>query len=372
MEPKSIFIVAGESSGDIHASKLIKEIKELKPDLKFVGIGGNKMIDAGLVNLFPLENISVVGFFEVLKNIKEIRKAFQICKEYLETKKIELVILVDFPGFNIKIAQYAKGLGIPVCYYIAPQMWAWGKGRLKKFKENIDLLLVVFPFEKDFFSNEVQNVEFVGHPLLDEPFFQNEFLNYEERENSIALLPGSRISEIYHHKKLVVELIHSITKEYPNYRIRIPFPNAAIPKKLIEEFRKASSNVKLEANSYEVMKNSKVGIIKSGTSNLEAALLGLPFIMFYKTSFLTYFIAKNLIELDYISIVNILKREKIIQEFIQKEAEPKRILIELKQLIENKTYYNQLQESFLEIRKLLGGAGASVRAANKILDYFDL
>ncbi len=372
MKNPTIFIVAGENSGDIHASKLMSHLKTIVPGIRFIGIGGKRMEAEGLRTIIQLDKISVVGIVEVLKNINYIRSAFAQSKRILESKNLDLVVLVDFPGFNLKIAELARRNKIPVCYYIAPQLWAWGKKRIYKLQKFVDLLLVVFPFEKEFFSPYVSNLEFVGHPLLDEPVFQMELLPFEKRENSIALLPGSRKSEILHHKKLTLDLIENISKEIPGYKINIPLSDEKFFEVFSKEIKSYRGNVNFVHNSFEILRNSKVGLIKSGTANLEAALLGLPFVMFYKTSFWTYLIAKRLIEIDYISIVNILLKGNYVPEFIQKNAVPERIVEVIKTILQDNNIYEGYQRICSRVKELLGGKGASERAARKIVEIFGL
>lgn len=371
MSGRTIFIVAGENSGDIHASKLMSHLKRLKSDLRFIGIGGKRMEKEGLQSLVPLESISVVGFFEVLRNIYFFREILQNCKRLFKSEKVDLLILVDYPGFNIRLAEIAKKLGIPVCYYIAPQLWAWGIGRMHKLQKFIDLLLVVFPFEVDFFSPYIKNVEFVGHPLLDETIFQEQIPTFDERENSVAYLPGSRKSELKQHMSLTINLVAEIKMQMPDYVVRIPLSDSS-DKDMFSESLAKFSNVVFSNNPYEVLRSSKVGIIKSGTSNLEAALLGLPFVMFYKTSFITYQLAKRIINTDKISIVNILLGCKFVHEFIQNNAHPKAILKAVNDIINNKSIYEEYLRTFAEIKSLLGNTGASERAAIKISEFFNI
>lgn len=372
MRPRRIFVVAGESSGDLHASKLLAQLKELIPNVAFIGIGGKRMSEVGLESIVPLEKVSVVGFAEVLKNLNFFRKTLSHCKEILSAGDIDLVILVDFPGFNLRLAEIASSLGIPVCYYIAPQLWAWGQQRIKKIEKFVDLLLVVFPFEKEFFSRFRTNVEFVGHPLLDEPIFQVRMLPFDERQNWIAILPGSRKSEINYHKKLVFEIIEQLAKELPDYEIKIPSVNSSFFDDLTIQIQKKFPFVIFEQNAYDLMHSSKIGIIKSGTSNLEAALLGLPFVMFYKTSFITYSIAKQLVKLNYISIVNLLLNGSYVPEFIQKDANANNIVKSIKSILSDIEIYHSMQTAFTRIKDLLGGQGAAERAAKKIVNFFGL
>ena len=368
----NVFIVAGESSGDIHASLLMEELRRNRPNLNFIGIGGSRMAKSGLKTIVDISKISVVGFAEVLKNLKFFKWVFNKCEEIFKTQKIDLLICVDFPGFNLRLTKIAKKYKIPVCYYIAPQLWAWGQRRIKTIQKNVDLLLVVFPFEKDFFSKYLKNVEFVGHPLLDLPIFKEPFLNFEERDDTIALLPGSRKVEILHHLTLISKLVELIKSFSSKYEIVIPisnFENEILLKNYLGERIKS---VRFEYDSLEVLRTSKAGVIKSGTSNLEAGLLGLPFVMFYKTSVLTYLIARRLVNLEHISIVNILLDGNYIPEFIQEFAQPEKIFASLKTIFEDREVYHQMQNSFLKLRRILGEEGATQKAVQNILNYFNL
>lgn len=369
--PKNIFIVAGEPSGDSNAANLMRSLKSLNNNISFVGIGGQEMASEGLSTIVPLEDISIVGFWEVAKKINFIQSIFKKCKNIFKTQRIDLLILVDFPGFNLKLANLAKEFSIPVCYYIAPQVWAWGKSRISKIQRFVDLLFVVFPFEKEFYEQNGINAHFVGHPIMDNEIFQRDFLLPTERENTIAILPGSRKQEIIHHKKIIDDLTLTIKRELKDFRVAIPltknFASIDLPKHL-----KYSDEIEFVSDSRELMKKSKVGIIKTGTSNLEAALLGLPFVMFYKTSNISYTIGKSLVKLSEISIVNILLGRKIVPEFIQSEATAEKICNAIKFILDSDDVYYEMQKYFYEVKNLLGGAGASKRAAEIIIKYFAL
>ncbi|MGA2298554.1 MAG: lipid-A-disaccharide synthase, partial [FCB group bacterium] len=218
---KKIFIVAGDSSGDRYAGRLMAEIKSRKPGIQFLGIGGEEMLKAGLKSIVPLEKISVVGFWEVAKRFNFFRNLIEQCKKILLDENIDLFIPVDYPGFNIRLAGYAKKINIPVFYYIAPQLWAWGKNRAEKLAKVTDKLFVVFPFEVDFFKSKGINADFVGHPLLDSPEFNSNFLKYSERKNIIAFLPGSRNQEIKRHFPLLSKTADLLMQKLPDYEIGI-------------------------------------------------------------------------------------------------------------------------------------------------------
>lgn len=369
--PKNIFIVAGESSGDFNAANLMKALKSLNNNINFVGIGGQEMASEGLATIVPLEDISIVGFWEVAKQIAFIQRVFKKCRNIFKIQQIDLLILVDFPGFNLKLASIAKEFSIPVCYYIAPQVWAWGKGRISKMQRFVDLLFVVFPFEKEFYERKGIDAHFVGHPIMDNEIFQGDFLLPTERENIIAILPGSRKQEIIHHKRIIDNLILTIKRELKGFEVAIPltknFAGVELPRHL-----KYSDEIEFVSDSRELMRRSKVGIVKTGTSNLEAALLGLPFVMFYKTSSISYTVGKFLVNLDEISIVNILLKRKIVPEFIQSEATAEKICSAIKFILTNDDVYCEMQKYFYQVKRLLGGSGASKRAAEIIIKYFAL
>ncbi len=362
-----IFISAGDPSGDIHAARLMKELKKIIPDIEFIGIGGYRMQTEGLQSIIPIQEISVVGFWEVLKKINIFRNLMSNCKNIFTNKKVDLFLPVDYPGFNIKLAKFAKSKNIPVAYYIAPQLWAWGKNRARKLS-GVDKLFVVFPFEVDFFKQFGINAEFVGHPLLDNPLLKEKSSDFSERENIIALLPGSRQQEIEKHLELFVQSAVLFKETYTDFKIVL----AKNVNTNIERYYKflQDYNVLVEENSLELMKKAKIGIVKTGTSNLEAALAGMPFVMVYKTSFFSYVLSKQLIELEYISIVNILKNKTIVPEIIQQDANPQKISKSLIDMLTSQEKIQLIQNVYSEIRDRLCSASASQTTAEKIRDYF--
>lgn len=365
---KRFFIVAGESSGDIHAAKLMQALREKEDDIEFVGIGGENMLKQGLNSLIPIEQMSVVGITEVLKKILFFREVMYLCRNSLRQGNFDAFIPVDYPGFNIRLASHAKKLGIPVIYYIAPQLWAWGKNRIQKLSENIDLLLLVFPFELDFFSEMDINSVFVGHPLLDDPDYERDFLPREKRDKAIAVFPGSRKQEILKHRGLVEAIIDLLDKRLPEYQIRIAVSkesHKSFYKHIIHKFPR----VIISNEPKKLMLTSMTGTIKTGTSNLEAALCGLPINMFYKTSFLSYWLGRKVVNLEHLSLINILTKKNVINEFIQKDANAESIVEDILDIIQNEKRYKNIQETYVKIRQLLGDKGASERAATAILNF---
>ncbi len=361
---KKIFIIAGEQSGEMHAAFLMDKIKDMIPDIQFFGIGGQQMEQRGLKSIVPLKDFSVVGFFEVAKKISFFNKILNECKNILQNGGFDAFIPVDFPGFNIRLAKFAKSINIPVIYYIAPQLWAWGKNRAKELSDSVDKLLVVFPFEVEFFKLYSIDCHFVGHPLLERIKPAEE----KERLKKIAFLPGSRMQELHSHLPLLENISSELKKKLPDYKISLA-KSPLINQEFFDFIAMRNPDWEFSDNSIELMRESQVGIIKTGTSNLEAALCGLPFIMFYKTSFISYFLGKKFINLDFISLVNILSGKKVITEYIQSDINPKLMTNEIYDLVNNKDKYKSIQNEFLKIREMLGEASASEKAANIIVNF---
>lgn len=363
-----VFISAGEPSGDLHAAKLITAIKQMNPEVEFVGIGGKEMQSTGFRSIIPLEEIAVVGFWEVAKKYTKFINLEKQCQSILKSEKIDLFIPVDYPGFNIRIAKYAKSIGIPVMYYIAPQLWAWGKNRATKLASVTDELLTVFPFEEDFFRKEGINANFVGHPLLDIPEFKQDFPNFHERKDLLLLLPGSRKQEIIKHLDLLIDTAEAFHSHQPNFDIALVKSNN-LSYALFSEKLRNHKFISLVQQDRELMRSAKLGIIKTGTSNLEAMLSGMPFSMYYKTSPLTYFWGKNIINIEYLSIVNILANKPLIREFIQADATAEQLAKASLELLSSPEKYEAIQSEFRRLKDMLGSSGASLNAAKAVMKF---
>lgn len=358
-----IFISAGDPSGDKHAARVMRELKNSFDEVKFIGIGGPEMEKEGLSSIVPMTEISVVGFLEVAKKYGFFLSLINKCKDIIKNEKPDLFLPVDYPGFNIRLAEFARNQGTKVVYYIAPQLWAWGRNRTRKLQKSVDKLLVVFPFEEKFFKSEDIDTTFVGHPSLEDNVFQEEI---EKDRNLIALLPGSRNQEIKNHLELFLET----TKYFPsNFKFGIAkSPN--IPIDMFEIVNKYK-NCEIWDNSRDLMKKAFAGIVKTGTSNLEACFCEMPFSMVYKTSFFTYQLAKNLINLDYISIVNILTNKSLVPEIIQSDAKPKKLASSLLEIINNQDRYDNIVSDFKNIKSKLKEKKASKKSAKIIKKMFE-
>lgn len=361
-----IMIIAGEPSGDIHGALLMKQIKLLYNNVEFIGIGGEKMIQEGLKSIIDISKIAVVGFIEVIKQYRVFSKLLKKCKKLLLTESIDCFIPIDYPGFNIKIAKYAYDIEIPVYYYIAPQLWAWGKNRYKKLQEVITKLLVVFPFEEHFFNQRGINATFIGHPLLDNPIFNLPSKNFEEKENIIAFFPGSRRQELKKNLELFINTADLLNENLNNYSFEFAVSSNLSPDDF-SMLKFYNFNYKLVNNSIDLMRRAKIGVVKTGTTTLEASLLGLNMVMAYKASLSHYILGKYLVNLDYLSLPNILLNKEIIPECIQKQATPKRIAQNVLNLLNNHDLCTKQQQEFNKIREILGHKGAAFNAANIIL-----
>lgn len=362
---KSYFIIAGDPSGDSHGALLIREIRKIEPKSRFYGIGGSAMAAEGFESIILQKCVSVVGFWEVVKKYGFFRNLLKRCQNILLNDKPDAFIPIDYPGFNIRLAKYAKSINIPVIYYIAPQLWAWGKNRANQLVGNVDKLLTVFPFETEFFAQSGIKTEFIGHPLLDNPNFGEAIPS--ERENVLAFFPGSREQEVVKHLKLLSDILlrTGLDKQFEIVIAKAHNVSDNVYNPFSLRFRK----IGFETDSIKLLKSAKAGFIKTGTSNLEAALAELPFAMYYKTSIVSYLIAKRLVNLEHISMVNILMKKVVVREFVQNDIEPVDVANHLRTLMTDDVKRLSMIEDFREIRKYLGGKGASERAAKIITDF---
>jgi lipid-A-disaccharide synthase len=372
-EGKEILIISGEVSGDLIGAGLITQIKKLNPSIRISGIGGEKMKQAGMELIFHSDQMAFLGFWEILKHYPFIRKVRAKILNKVVENKIKNAVLIDYPGFNLNIAPRLKKLGVKIVYYVSPQLWAWGTGRVKKIQKFIEKILVIFPFEKDFYSKMNVDVEFVGHPLVervnDYSFLSKDELyqklNLDKGKEILLLLPGSRKQEI---ERIFPEVIKVAKKLAEKFNLQIVVASSSnIDKNILNEL---SDNVKFTVASYvtyDLMKHSKFGIIKSGTSTLEAGYFSLPMIVVYKTSAVSYLIGSNLIKIDKIAMANIILGEKVVPEVIQSEVNEKTIFEQCNKILSDKNKYDQIRLKLGEIKNLLGEVGASEKAAKSIL-----
>jgi lipid-A-disaccharide synthase len=363
------YIIAGEASGDLHGSNLIKELKKIDANANIRCWGGDKMKDAGGALVKHYRDLAFMGFAEVLKNLGTILQNLKFCKQDILHFEPDALILIDYPGFNLRIAKWAKQQGIKVIYYISPQVWAWKENRVKQMKENIDKMIIIIPFEKDYFKNKWNwNVEYVGHPLAQ--VAESEMSNVRPERFSqkqiVALLPGSRKQEIAKKLPVMVE----VSKYFPEYQF-IVGEAPSVEDEFYQQFTKDYSNVSVVKNqTYNLLIQAKAALVTSGTATLETALFGVPQVVCYKGSPISYEIAKRVIKVKYIAMVNLIMNKPVVKELIQKELTVDNLKRELEELLTNESRIAQMKKDYADLRNILSkGGNASANAARSILDF---
>ena len=369
------YIIAGEASGDLHGSNLIKELHKLDAAANIRCWGGNKMEAAGATLVKHYRGLAFMGFIEVITNLRTIFRNIHLCKKDILANRPDVLILIDYPGFNLRIAKWAKQQGLKIVYYISPQVWAWKENRVKGIKENVDKMLVILPFEKDFYKKWNYEVEYVGHPLVQvvDSFLmtvdskaQPTASNQQLTTNIIALLPGSRKQEIL--KKLPIML--EVAKHFPDYQFivaKAPGLEENFYNELLAPYKNVSSAVN---KTYELLSQSTAALVTSGTATLETALFGVPEVVCYKGSSISYQIAKRLVKIKYICLVNLIMDKEVVKELIQQELTVKNLAKELKDLLSNPAKQEQLKKDYTELKNLLSQGGhASANAAKNIYNF---
>lgn len=372
---KKILIIAGEASGDLHGSSLVKELKKINSNLEIFGIGGDRMKNQGVELIFHVEKLSFMGFFEVIKNLSFIRGVMKRMTSMIETRRPDLVILIDYPGFNLRFARKVKRLGIPVVYYISPQVWAWGGNRVKKMQNLIDKMMVIFPFEKEIYRKFNIECEFVGHPLLEvtRPVlsaedFQKKF-GIRKNDVVVGLLPGSRWQEVEKILPIMLESSKLLKTRIKNLKVLLGLAPTIKKEKIESLLNHAGSQVKVVENlTYDLMKHADLLLIASGSATLECAILGTPFLVLYKTSLWTYLVAKSLITIPNIALANVVAGKRIVPEFIQSQAIPNRIAEEMYEILTDRERYKSIQNELKKVKEKLGEDGASKKAAQIVTE----
>jgi lipid-A-disaccharide synthase len=371
MKSKKILMVAGEVSGDLHGSLLIEAIRRFDPKIQFFGVGGERLEKKGMNVLCSSQSLSVVGITEVFFKIGSILKALRRLKRSLRQERPDLVILIDFPDFNLRVAKMAHRKGIPVLYYISPQVWAWRSGRVKTIARLVKKMLVFFPFEVPLYEAAGVDVEWVGHPLLDlvKPSFSKgeayRRFGLDSRLKTIGLLPGSRVHEVKRLLPPMVDSIHLLRKEMPDLQFIIPVAPGISKEAFSPWMKNISIPVQVvEGWTYDVMNVSDLLITASGTATLEAMILGKPMVIVYKVSWADYWIGRLMIQVDHIGLANLVAEKEIAPELIQTEVTPERIAEEALRLLRDPILNRHVTESMAEGRQKLGESGAVQRAAD--------
>ncbi len=365
------YIIAGEASGDLHGSNLMKELYRQDPEAEIRFWGGDLMQAAGGTLVKHYRDLAFMGFAEVVQNLGTILRNIKFCKEDIKAFNPDAIIFIDYPGFNMRIAKWAKPLGYATHYYISPQIWAWKENRIKAIKRDVDHMYIILPFEKDFYEDKHSyKVEFVGHPLIDaihnrKPADKESFRKEHDLDDRpvIALLPGSRKQEI---SKMLSGML-SIVNDFPDYQFVI----AGAPAQeytFYEQFL-SNSNVKFISNkTYDLLSIAHAALVTSGTATLETALFKVPEVVCYKGNWISYQIAKRIITLKYISLVNLIMDKEVVKELIQDDFNTKNIKAELHKILEPGHRENLLKQYDL-LEQKLGGEGASSKTANLIIKH---
>lgn len=366
------YIIAGEASGDLHGSNLVRELKQKDPSARFRGYGGDLMIREGVEVVKHISELDFMGFWEILVNLRTILGQLSHCRKDLAEWKPDAVILIDYPGFNLRIAETASRAGIRVFYYISPQLWAWKQGRILKIKKFVDKLFVILPFEKDFYARFNYQVDFVGHPLLDAvsalpPAIPKDFKTRNDLDSReiIALLPGSRKQEI---KRILPVMLSVVPRFSEQYNIVIAATTAVSPQ-FYHQFTGQLPVTLVVDQTYDLMRVAAGALITSGTATLEAALLNLPQVVCYKANPLSFAIARRLVHLKYISLVNLILQKDAVKELIQKDMNEETLAMHLENILFSENSRQQIFADYVELQRKLGGKGASAVTAELITGY---
>ncbi|MDP8264750.1 MAG: lipid-A-disaccharide synthase [Candidatus Aceula lacicola] len=368
-----LIIVAGEASGDAHAACLVNAIKDLDSNVTFSGLGGERMASSGVELYADLTKIAVIGFIEVLKHYSEFKKLFDLILIKARETNAKAVILVDYPGFNLKLAKKLKKMGIKVIYYISPQVWAWNEKRVELIKNVVDKMIVLFEFEKEFYAKKGLDVVYVGHPLVDEAKANEtrdsvmEETGLEKSKKTIALLPGSRQKEITRLLPVMINAAKNLYQKNQDLQFLI-LKASTISDNLLNKYLSKDFPIKILNNrSYDGINASDFCLVASGTATLEVAIFDKPMVVIYKTSFLTWALAKLLIKIPYIGLVNVVAQKKVVPECVQLDATEIKIVSETISILSDPIKTKSIKSDLTKVKNALGAPGASMRAAKEIL-----
>ena len=394
---KKIFWLVGDKSGDMHASRVMKELNETISNIQHFGIGGALMSEQGLEPLFPFQRFLIMGFVEVIKHIPFILKVESTIKRFLSKIRPDIVVLVDYPGLNLRVARIAKKMRLKVFYFICPQFWAWKHYRVLQLKKYCDFVACIFPFEKGILDKYEINSSYVGHPIMEEIEIKLDKKSFADKHGLdsnktwIGFFPGSRRTEVKRLLPIYQETIKRLSETKPEYQFLIsivPPPTPPInvggidmpspisvggndlphPRSMREGGRGGIPSFMIQGYNYEIMKHCDFLIVKSGTSTVETAILGTPFALVYKANYFSYFLAKMIIKVKFIGMPNIILDKKVVPELIQSEVTPEKIIETIFYFIENKKEYNEMKTQFNELHNILGTKSASKTTADLIIE----
>jgi lipid-A-disaccharide synthase len=367
-----VMMIAGEASGDAHGAGVVRELKRRQPSIEIFGIGGDKMRQEGMTLTYHVRELSFMGFVEVLQHLPLIWSVERTLEQLLVLKKPDVVLLIDYPGFNLRFARKAKKHGMKIVYYISPQVWAWKKGRVKKMVGVVDKMLVVFPFEEEIYRKKGIDVQFVGHPLLEElnvEFTRDQFCKrhgLDPKNKILALIPGSRRQEIENLFSVMARAAGALQRDERCEIVVAVAPN--LRRELFETFVPPGVSLHFAENAtHEVMKYAHLAIVTSGTATLETACFETPMVVVYRTSWITYHIARALVRIKNISLVNIVAGKTIVPELVQGDATVPKIVAAVSELFRNEERCFRMRKELSAVKGLLGSLGASTNVAKTIL-----
>lgn len=370
-----IFIIACEASADLHGAHLVTELRKLLPGADFCGLGGLKMKAAEVRIFHDMTKISALGLGDVLRNYFKYLKIFNDTIRLIKKEKPDVLVTIDSPAFNLRLAKKVSRF-VPILYFISPQLWAWGKRRIHIVKKHVREMLVILPFEKDFYEKEGVTAKFVGHPLLDsipslpDSAVLREKFGIAQNKKAIGLFSGSREKEVKRILPVMLETGRLLQKEMPETVFFLSRSANVRPEVYEEILEKTPLKVECpEAPFYELVRAMDFALVASGTATLETSLIGTPFFLLYKASWSTYLLGKHLIKVPYLGLVNLLADDKVVPEFIQHDAHPRTIAHEARYFLQTPELQQKMREEFRQVREKLGEKGASVRAANEIKDF---
>ena len=363
------YLIAGERSGDLHGSNLIKELLSHDPQAEIRCWGGDLMEQSGGSLVVHYRNLSFMGIWEVFKNLLTIKKYLDFCKKDLQEFRPDVLVLIDYPGFNLRIAEFAAKQKIKTCYFISPKLWAWNQKRAKKIKRYVDRMFVILPFEKQFYQKYEYQVTYVGNPLVQTvASFEAEPQGLEDLRSEsrpiVAILPGSRAQEISH----MLEVMLALVPEFPQYKFVLAAVDN-VPTEYYQQAQKTKDVTVLTNKAYDLLSIASAAIVTSGTASLETALFNVPQIVCYKTSWVTYLVGKVLIKVPFLSLVNLIAEAQVVPELIQKEYNRQAVSDHLKNIMQDGPGRNQQLAGYRKVKTLLGNKKASQETARLIIDY---
>lgn len=372
---KKILIVSGEASGDQHAAKLVTAVRAQNPEIQFFGMGGDQMRAAGVDIRVDAKPLAVVGLIEILSHIVPLFHAWRTLTHILQHEPPDLLVLIDYPKFNLMLAKKAKQAGIKVLYYISPQVWAWHRSRVKIIAQRVDKMLVVFPFEEQLYRENNVAVEYVGHPLADkvhptkDPDTMRREWHIDADATVIGLLPGSRLGEIQRLLPTMLAAAQQLQQRYPNSVFVLPLANSLSPVNVEPYLKSSTLPIKVIPDEfYNTVQLCRAVIVTSGTATLEVALLGVPMVIVYKMAALTYWLAKRLIKIPHIGLCNIVADKLIVKELIQHDANAQNITTEISHILDDAAYRQTMCDELRQVKEKLGQGGGVERAAQAMLE----